>query len=812
MLLADNASGRIGRLNLRESMNDRPCYRRNLAVPQSTNHRFRCARANPARALLAAILCALAGLFLVGCGKSTAQYIDRGNQLFGSGQYGDATINYRNAIKKSPTSGEAYYRLGLALLKQNQVLEAYQAFNHAVQLNPKNIPAKVQFGDLSLAIYARDPKHPAVLYTQAQSMAAALLGPGGSRVEGLRLKGALALVDNHPANAVDALREAEQLAPDNAEVAGGMAQALLRDNRPDEAEKTARETVERHPQYGPAYEVLYAIYGSQQDWEKAETLLKLWVANNPKESNPVLRLAAFYYARKQPGDAEKTLNSLLEHRDRFPQADLLVGDFHALIHNQAQALADYRRGATRDRSRQQEYREREASTLAALGRDDEAIQAADVVLAKDPKNQFARELKVQVLERMGGAQNLNAAVKLASDLAKESPNNGRIQLLVGQALLQKGSLDEALVHLQRAAQAEALAASAQLAMARLELLRRNYAVVLEHADAAIAIRPDDSRARLFRVIGLTGTHSYAVAKTEAEQLARDTKDAPQVEMQLGVIALGQGRYAQAEELFRKVYKEGSPDLQPLAALVNTYEAEHMPDRALALMQEETQRSPGSSGKEALLVATAEAAGKTDVALSELNKMAAQNPSSAEVQLRIGELQRKNGNLAEALRAFERARQLAPDRRGIDAIVAALQDQSGKKAEAIASYRKALAKTPGDPTILNNLAFLLVETGADPKEALDLIGTALRKAPNSAQLRDTLAWIQIKRHNMAEALPILRTLTDKYPRENTFRYHYAVALIESGDRASAKRQVETALSQKPPVELAGELRSLLAQSK
>ena len=146
-------------------------------------------------------------------------------------------------------------------------------------------------------------------------------------------------------------------------------------------------------------------------------------------------------------------------------------------------------------------------------------------------------------------------------------------------------------------------------MARLELLRKNYAAVLEHADAALAIRPNDANARLFRVIGLTGTRSYGAAKTEAEQLARDTKDAPQVEMQLGVIALGQGRYAEAEELFRKLYKEGSPDLQPLAGLVNTYEAEHMPDRALALMREETQRSPDSKGKEALLVATAEAAGK-----------------------------------------------------------------------------------------------------------------------------------------------------------------------------------------------------------
>jgi Flp pilus assembly protein TadD len=328
----------------------------------------------------------------------------------------------------------------------------------------------------------------------------------------------------------------------------------------------------------------------------------------------------------------------------------------------------------------------------------------------------------------------------------------------------------------------------------------------------LAIRQNDPTARLFRVIGLTGTHSYGAAKAEAEQLARDTKDAPQVEMQLGVIALGQGHYAEAEELFRKLYKGGQSDLQPLAGLVNTYEAEHQPDRALALMEEETQRSPESSGKEALLVATAEADGKTDVALSQLQKMAAQNPASADVQIRIGALEQKNDKLPEALQAFQRARQLAPDRKGLDQMIASIEDRMGKKANAIADYRKALAKSPTDPTILNNLAFLLVDSGGDANEALQLVNTAIRQKPSVPQLRDTLAWIQIKRHNTAEALPILHGLTDNYPLDNTFRYHYAVALIESGDRAGAKQQVTEALSNKPPTELAGELRNLLTQTK
>jgi len=757
-------------------------------------------------------MCVLACLSMAGCSKSASQYIKRGNQLYDAGRYADATLNYRNAIQKRPNSDEAYYRLGLALLKQNQVGDAYQAFNHAVALAPKNIPAKVQLGALALTFYVRSAKHPAQFYNQANTMADQLLAPGGDRVEGLRLKGGLALSDNHLDAAIQALREAARLAPDNAEVTGELASALLRDNQPEEAEKTARRSVERHPQYNGAYEVLLAVYSSQQNWDKAEALLKLWSANNPKESLPVLRLAAFYYGRKRPEDGEKVIDSMLNSRNRFPQADLLAGDFHAMIGNREKALADYQRGEARDVSRQQVYQQRAAGTLLALGRRDEAVKTADAILKKDPKNQLARALKIEALEQLGGAQNLRAAAGMAGQLAKDAPANINIQLLSGQALLRAGNLNEASTYLQNAVRLNPRSLGAQLALARLEVLRRNYNGVLEHANAALAIRPNDDRARLLRVIGLTGTHSYDAAKAEAEQLARQTKDAPLVEMQLGAIALGQGHYAEAEGLFRKLYKEGSPDLEPLVGLLNTFEAEHMPDKALALMQQETEHSPDSVRKEALLVTTAEAAGKNDVALAELQKMAAQNPSSADVQIRLGGLQQNRGHLPEALQAYRRAEQLNPNLKGVDALVANVEDQMGRKTEALAGYRKALAKMPDDPIILNNLAFLLADSGGDTNQALQMVSTAIRKAPNQPQLRDTLAWIQLKRHNTAEALPILQSLTNKYPANNIFRYHYAVALIASGDRALAKQQAEAALSNRPAGELAGQLRDVLAQAK
>jgi tetratricopeptide (TPR) repeat protein len=754
----------------------------------------------------------LGAICLFGCGKSASQYLDRGNQLFAAKKYDDAILNYRNAIQKKPTSGEAFYRLGIALLRQGKTNDAYQALNNAVALDPNNNPAKVDLANLSLAVYARDPKHPEIFYKRAQALADQLTAPGGNLAEGLRVKGMIALADKHPGMAVDSFRQALQLAPDNKEAAVGLAQALFSDNQAEEGERTARQAVERHPEFVPAYETLYAYYRATQTWGKAEELLKLWAAKNPNDSAPILRLAAFYYGRKQPDQGEKILKTLVDRPADFPHADLLLGDFHDLTHNPEKALEDYQRGESRDHEREQVYQERVANTLSQLGRRDEALKAADAILAKDPQNVFARTLKILLLDQLGGAQNLNTAAVMVGELAKRAPTNFRVQMLAGQTLLMKGNPDQAFTYFLEAAKADPRSPAPQMALARLELARRNYQAVLDRADAALAIRHNDPDARLFRVIGLAGTRSYAQAKAEAERLAKDTKDSPQIEMQLGIIALGQGRYSQAEDYFRKLYKAGPSDLQPLAGLVNTYEAEHQPDRALELMQAEAQKAPESTGKAALLVATEEAAGKPDLALAELQKLAAQHPKSAEVQIQIAKLQTKQGHPEEALQALRHAQQLAPDAKGLDFSIGSLEDQLGRKPEALASYRKALAKTPDDPVLLNNLAFLMAETGGNLDEAQQMVITAIRKAPKLPQLRDTLAWVELKQHNQAAALHALAALTTEHPDDPTFRYHYAVALNDSGNRSAAKDQAEAALSKKPPAEIATALRNLLAQVK
>ena len=57
------------------------------------------------------------------CIATKQSYVSKGNKLYDAGKYADASLNYRKAIQKDPNFGEAYYRLGLSAIKQDQTKE-----------------------------------------------------------------------------------------------------------------------------------------------------------------------------------------------------------------------------------------------------------------------------------------------------------------------------------------------------------------------------------------------------------------------------------------------------------------------------------------------------------------------------------------------------------------------------------------------------------------------------------------------------------------------------------------------------------------
>lgn len=139
----------------------------------------------------------------------------------------------------------------------------------------------------------------------------------------------------------------------------------------------------------------------------------------------------------------------------------------------------------------------------------------------------------------------------------------------------------------------------------------------------------------------------------------------------------------------------------------------------------------------------------------------------------------------------------------------LLDGTGRRDQAKPVYEQVLRIQPDNPFALNNLAFIKAEEGVDLDEALTMAQRARQKLPNSSDILDTLGWIYIKKNLSEDAVRTLRELIQAQPSRATYRLHYGMALIQKGDRPSARRELEAAMRFNPSKDESGKIRELLA---
>jgi tetratricopeptide (TPR) repeat protein len=199
--------------------------------------------------------------------------------------------------------------------------------------------------------------------------------------------------------------------------------------------------------------------------------------------------------------------------------------------------------------------------------------------------------------------------------------------------------------------------------------------------------------------------------------------------------------------------------------------------------------------------------KEKPSLDDLKKLAADNPESFRVHMALADALNTAGDKAGAIKTFERAAQLLPTANGRGnphAYIARIAEEQKDTDRAIRAYDAVLQIDNADVESARKLVALLEPKG-DAARTEDAYRRLVAADPFDSRGQTGLGRLALKRNDTALAVRSFRSaLATKPPDAAAAHADLAEALLASGQRAEAKREVLEALEIAPSFERAQDL--------
>jgi len=749
-------------------------------------------------------------LLNVSCRTDKDRALEKGNRFFASANYPEAEINFKKAIQQDPSLGEAYYKLGLAQSRESHVQEAYATLNRARDLLPGRDDVAAAAADASLAMYIRVSPSPGY-YNQVAATAEQLLNKDPKSFDGLRLKGFIAMIDRHYPEAIELLKSANSVKPMQEDIVHALAQCLIQDGQTADGEKLALDLIQKRSAFGPAYDTLYEFYANKNRSADAEAILKKKVSNNPDVIDYRLQLAAYYARIQNEAELTKVVGEMTEDPKRFPEARIRAGNLYLSLNRLDDSLAQFQAGVNENTARKSEFRKRIAQILMIQGKNDQALGVLTEILKEKSGDYDARNMRAIINVDSANAEKTSEGLAELKVLAVEKPADAVVRYNLGRAELRQGDVDGALLQFNESIRLDPRLIESRYLAANVSLRKGDYNQASQYADDILKVKSDDPVANLLKVESLTGMGNFNEANTEATRLNRDYPRDAGPKLEMAEVKLAESKFDEADALFRSVYTVDRRNMRALQGILKVYYAQNRYDQAIEFVTQEAAKND-SPEVHSLIADAALRGGKVDLAIKQYSQLEGANPTSYFEHMRLGDALLQKGNSAGAVAEFQTAKSLAPKDKLVSAMLALSLRRAGRLPEAKKAYSEALALDSANPLIMNNLAYLMAESGDNLDEALRLAQNASRIQPANDSLSDTLGWVYLKKNMTDSAVQIFSNVSEKNPDQAVYRYHLALALLQKGDKSGARRELEAALTKRPNPDDQAKIGELLAKTR
>lgn len=582
------------------------------------------------------------------------------------------------------------------------------------------------------------------------------------------------------------------------------------------AEDYLRKVIARYPNSLYARNLLIATYLRKGQPGKAEDALAPALKLAPKDATVLRAAGEVAFANNRLGEAARYYEEALALekdstilRTRLAQIRLASGETNRAILDlemvsgldQNQYQADLSLISTH--LRQKEY--------------DKALAAVAILETKQPTNPLTYNVKGAVYvarEDVKSARTnfekalslqfnyLPAAINLARlDLAAKNPEAAKDRL---QAILAKEPTNEG-----------ALLSLAQILIS----IRAPLKEITATLERAIRAAPSSAPPRIALINFLARSRDPKAALTAAQTANVAMPNEPRILDALGLAQLANGLANEAIETFNRLAAAMPDSPLPLMRLAAAQSAARQIEAPVQALQKALVMKPDLLEAQREIIVAQLAAGRPEEALKEAKSVQKARPKEAIGFALEGDVLANQKKLAEAANAYGEAikRQPAPamvvnqhqllraagKSAEADAVaakwlkehpkdlimrfyLATKAAQSKDYRAAVERYQEILALQPDNVSILNNLAWVLGEL-KDPA-ALSYAEKAYTKEPTNAEALDTYGWLLYDKGETKRGIDLLTLASAAAPKAAEVRMHLAKALLRSGDKAGAKREL------------------------